>query len=210
MIRNILLFLCTILIAGCYHYPYYHDRNGNKFRPSHPKDISKWYFSSPKRSAPQSFDISHFGKDLQFEGSDQPIEYLTTDDVNTLKEKVPQLLLFIWNPYCSGENEIVKYANKFDSLGVPVIIASLNYDVDMVKSKLKNTRFAKRAIYIIPSVGYYPNNIVDKENAFLKILCKSCYKDYQDELALAQGLLFKKGIPTVLYDLKYDDIKKLL
>lgn len=119
-------------------------------------------------------------------------------------------MLFVWNPDCPSGNNLVEYAHKFDSIGAPVVLASLTYDVEMIQSKIKNTRFNKRTIYIIPSVGYYPDNIVDKEIAFLKILCKSCYRDYRDELLLTQGLLFKRDTTVLLYDMRYEEIEGLL
>ncbi len=82
-------FLCVILISGCYSYPYYHDRYGNTLKPGHPEDYSKWYLSNSKRSVPQPFDMHRFGADVALESGNQPIEYLTIEDVNTLKEKLP-------------------------------------------------------------------------------------------------------------------------
>ena len=208
--NSAILFILSIMcLSGCYAYPSYKDRYGHTLKPAHPKDYSKWYFSNPKQTAPQPFDISRFGAEVALENGDQPVEYVTADDVNRLKETVPQLLLFVWNPDCPSGNELTEYADKFDALGIPVILVSLTYDVPMIQSKLKNTGFNKRAIYIIPSVGYYPNNIVDKEIAFLKILCNSCYRDYRDELLSAQGLLFQKDTTVLLYNMQYEDMERL-
>lgn len=89
--NGIILFILSIMcLSGCYSYPSYKDRYGNTLRPAHPKDYSKWYFRNPKWAAPQPFDISRFGADVALESGNQPIEYLTVEDVNTLKEKLPQ------------------------------------------------------------------------------------------------------------------------
>lgn len=203
MNKNLLLILISLSCSSCQTL---YDRNGSKFKLwGLTQDNSKKY----KNSEIKSFDISKVFKEINSRDSNYLVELIKSNNIEELKTTNKKFAVLFWYPRCAASIPIIDIANRLDSIGVPIIMASLHYDVFLIKEMLKGSKFENRVTYIIPAEQYGTKMIL-KKIYFTRDLCKGCYDKYKDELVHSNGLLINNGKIDVLFDLNYEDISKSL
>lgn len=196
----LVLYLC--LLSNC---ATFHHKSGKvkSFLP--PKDQAKFY---KKDFDVHDFDFHNFGKDTQQHSQFPYAEYFTPNALEAFKIKYPKTLILFWNPSCAASKKLFLYAQKLDSMKIPVVLVSINYALPNIVANIQNSRFKNRVIYILAPNHEKTNIVISKIRTFVKEACNVCYEQYMDQLCSTKALIISKESTIPLFKINEHEIKK--
>ena len=196
------LFLCLCLFSNCVTF---HHNSGKvqSFLP--PRDQAKSY---KKHFDLHDFDINNFEKEIKQSPEFPYAEYVTPKSLDVFKVHYAKTLILFWNPSCVASKKEFLFAQKLDSMKIPIVLVSVNYSLPNIVSNIQNSRFENRVVYMLSPTHEKKNIVISKIRTFAKEVCSECYEAYMDQLCTTKAIVVTKDTTKLLFRINEQEIEK--
>jgi hypothetical protein len=197
----IFVLFCLILFCNCATYQY---KSGKvkSFLP--PRDQAK---SFKKQFNLHDFDINNFEREIEQNTHFPYAEYFSPQSLNAFRTKYPKTLILFWNPGCGASKRMFLFAQKLDSINIPVVLVSINYLLPNIIANIQNSRFKNRVIYILTPNHERTNIVISKIRTFAKEACSVCYEEYKDQLRTTEAIMVTKDSIELFFRINEEEIE---
>jgi thiol-disulfide isomerase/thioredoxin len=166
--------------------------------------------NAEQRKLIKPFMIETTGNSVSYETA-YPLQEINGNDIKECSKKYNYTWIYFWIPWCKGSISQLQYfieiEKKYRDKGVKLLLVSLSYNVEDIKSVLSNTKF-DRVSYILQASHYGQSinksmkkvhtELSEGQNNIPKVKIASHYVFYNQTLIYCGDNFSEKDIQEII------------